>query len=66
MGLTYLGVIGAGQDEVFAWHRRPWAITHLLPTWQPVRVVRKAPSVRDGRAVSGQPTPAMVATDRQR
>ncbi|HXZ74116.1 MAG TPA: TIGR01777 family oxidoreductase [Streptosporangiaceae bacterium] len=55
MGLTYSSVIDASQDEVFAWHRRPGAITRLLPPWQPVRVVREAPSVRDGQAVLALP-----------
>ena len=55
MGLTYSSVIDASLDEVFAWHRRPGAITRLLPPWQPVRVVREAASVRDGRAVLALP-----------
>jgi uncharacterized protein (TIGR01777 family) len=51
MGLTYSSVVHADQDEVFAWHSRPGAITRLMPPWQPVRVAREAPSVRDGQAV---------------
>ena len=51
MGLTYSSVVRAEPDEVFAWHSRPGAITRLMPPWQPVRVAREAPSVRDGRAV---------------
>jgi hypothetical protein len=51
MGLTYSSVVHADPDEVFAWHSRPGAITRLMPPWQPVRVAREAPSVRDGQAV---------------
>jgi ligand-binding SRPBCC domain-containing protein len=51
MGLTYSRVVRAEPGEVFAWHSRPGAITRLMPPWQPVRVVREAPSVRDGQAV---------------
>jgi len=50
MGLTYSSVIDASQDEVFGWHTRPGAITRLIPPWQPVRVLREAGSLRDGRA----------------
>src|SRR4029077_21269116 len=50
MGLTYSSVIDAGRDEVFSWHTRPGAITRLTPPWQPVRVLREAGSLRDGRA----------------
>ena len=55
MGLTYSSVVNASQEEVFAWHTRPGAITRLAPPWQPVRVVREATSVRDGQAVLGLP-----------
>jgi uncharacterized protein len=55
MGLTYSSVVCAEPEEVFAWHSRPGAITRLMPPWQPVRVVREAPSVRDGRAVLALP-----------
>jgi ligand-binding SRPBCC domain-containing protein len=51
MGLTYSRVVRAEPGEVFARHSRPGAITRLMPPWQPVRVVREAPSVRDGQAV---------------
>jgi uncharacterized protein (TIGR01777 family) len=51
MGLTYSSVVRAEPDVVFAWHSRPGAITRLMPPWQPVRVAREAPSVRDGQAV---------------
>ncbi|TVZ04817.1 TIGR01777 family protein [Trebonia kvetii] len=51
MGLTYSSVVLAEPAEVFAWHTRPGAITRLMPPWQPARVAREAPSVRDGRAV---------------
>ena len=55
MGLTYSSVVGAEPDEVFAWHSRAGAITRLMPPWQPVRVAREAPSVRDGQAVLALP-----------
>jgi uncharacterized protein len=55
MGLTYSSVVYAEPDEVFAWHSRPGAITRLMPPWQPVRVAREAPPVRDGQAVLALP-----------
>lgn len=55
MGLTYSSVVRAEPEEVFAWHSRPGAIRRLMPPWQPVRVVREAPSVRDGEAVLALP-----------
>ena len=55
MGLTYSSVVRAEPDEVFAWHSRAGAITRLMPPWQPVRVAREAPSVRDGQAVLALP-----------
>ena len=55
MGLTYSSVVDAGRDEVFSWHARPGAITRLTPPWQPVRVLREAGSLRDGRAILGLP-----------
>ena len=55
MGLTYSSVIDADRDEVFSWHTRPGAITRLIPPWQPVRVLREAGSLRDGRATLALP-----------
>ena len=55
MEFTYSSVVEAERAEVFAWHTRPGAITRLVPPWQPVRVVREAGSLRDGRAVLGLP-----------
>jgi ligand-binding SRPBCC domain-containing protein len=51
MGLTYSSVIDADRDEVFSWHTGPGAITRLIPPWQPLRVLREAGSLRDGRAI---------------
>ena len=51
MGLTYSSVVRAAPEEVFAWHSRPGAVTRLMPPWQPARVGREAPSLRDGQAV---------------
>ena len=55
MGLTYSSVVRAAPAGVFASHSRPGAITRLMPPWQPVRVVREAPSVRAGQAVLAPP-----------
>ncbi len=55
MGLRHSSVVAAGLDEVFAWHTRPGAVIRLTPPWLPVRVVREAASVRDGRAVLALP-----------
>ena len=55
MGLTYSSVVDATVDDVFAWHARPGAVTRLTPPWPPVRVLREAASLRDGRAVLGLP-----------
>jgi ligand-binding SRPBCC domain-containing protein len=51
MGLTYSSVVNAGLDDVFSWHARPGAVARLTPPWLPVRVLRGAGSLRDGRAV---------------
>lgn len=51
MGLTYSSVVFAEPATVFDWHARPGAIQRLTPPWQPVRVEREAPSLRDGQAV---------------
>jgi uncharacterized protein len=55
MGLTYSSVVEASLAEVFAWHARPGAVMRLTPPWPPVRVLREAGSLRDGRAVLGLP-----------
>jgi uncharacterized protein len=55
VGLTYSSVVREEPAEVFAWHSRPGAITRLMPPWQPVRVAREAPSIRDGEAVLALP-----------
>ncbi len=55
MGLTYTSVVHAEPEEVFAWHSRPGALARLLPPWQPARVAREAPSLRDGQAVLALP-----------
>ena len=51
MGLRFTSVVDAPQDEVFAWHARPGAITRLMPPWPPVQVEQEASSVRGGQAV---------------
>jgi uncharacterized protein (TIGR01777 family) len=40
--------VDAPAAEVFAWHTRPGAFERLSPPWEPVRVVRRAGTVRDG------------------
>jgi len=55
MVFTYSSVVDAEVDDVFAWHTRPGAIARLAPPWQPVKVLREAESLRDGRAVLGLP-----------
>jgi uncharacterized protein len=55
MGLTYSSVVDATVDDVFSWHARPGAVMRLTPPWPPVRVLREAASLRDGRAVLGLP-----------
>jgi uncharacterized protein len=55
MGLTYSSVVQAERDEVFSWHARSGAVRRLAPPWLPVRVIREAASLRDGRAVLGLP-----------
>ena len=65
MGLTYSSVIDAGRDEVFSWHTRPGAVTRLTPPWQPVRVLREAGSLRDGRATLTLPGGLRWVADHQ-
>jgi uncharacterized protein len=55
MAFVHSSVLAAPVEEVFAWHERPGALPRLMPPWQPVRVVREAASLRDGRAVLGLP-----------
>lgn len=55
MSITHTAVVNAPLDEVFAWHERPGALRRLLPPWQPMRAIREADSLADGRAVLGLP-----------
>jgi uncharacterized protein (TIGR01777 family) len=50
MSIEYRSTVDAPVEDVFAWHERPGALRRLLPPWQPVRVVREASNLRDGRA----------------
>lgn len=52
---TFSAVVDGTLDEVFAWHARPGALERLCPPWQPLRVVREAGSLADGRAILGLP-----------
>ncbi len=40
--------IEAPAEAVFAWHERPGAFERLTPPWEPVRVVERHGSIRDG------------------
>ncbi|MGV0835390.1 TIGR01777 family oxidoreductase [Mycolicibacterium thermoresistibile] len=55
MGIEYESVVAHPVDEVFGWHRRPGAMTRLIPPWQPMTAVAEAASLADGRAVLGLP-----------
>lgn len=55
MSLTYKSVLPFPAEEIFAWHKRPGALSRLLPPWLPVRALEEATSLRDGRAVLGMP-----------
>ena len=55
MMLVRSSVVEAPVEVVFDWHAAPGAITRLTPPWQPVRVLREARSLKDGRAVLGLP-----------
>lgn len=50
MGITTSFRVDAPIEEVFAWHRRPGALTRLSPPFLPMRPVKEATSVADGRA----------------
>jgi uncharacterized protein (TIGR01777 family) len=65
MGLTYSSVVNADCDEVFSWHSRSGAVRRLTPPWLPVRVLREAGSLRDGRAVLGLPGGLRWVADHQ-
>lgn len=65
MGIEYSSVVDASRDDVFAWHGRPGAIQRLLPPWQPMRVVREATSLADGRAVLALPGGLRWVADHQ-
>lgn len=55
MTAEHASLVDAPVDEVFGWHERPGALRRLIPPWQPVRVLREAESLRDGRAVLALP-----------
>jgi uncharacterized protein (TIGR01777 family) len=65
MGLTYSSVVDAAVDDVFSWHTRPGAVIRLTPPWLPVRVLREAASLRDGRAVLGLPGGLRLVAEHQ-
>lgn len=50
MGITTSFRVDAPVEEVFAWHQRPGALTRLSPPFLPMRPVREARSIADGRA----------------
>lgn len=51
MGITFASDIESPQGELFDWHSRPGAFARLSPPWQPMRLVREADSLADGRAL---------------
>jgi ligand-binding SRPBCC domain-containing protein len=55
MGIRYASILDHPLDEVWAWHTRPGAMHRLVPPWQPMRIVKEAESLADGRAVLGLP-----------
>ncbi|MFC0316195.1 TIGR01777 family oxidoreductase [Gordonia phosphorivorans] len=55
MSISYSSTVDAPCEEVFAWHARPGALLRLLPPWQPMRALREASSLADGRALLGLP-----------
>ncbi len=55
MGLDYSSVVDAPITDVFDWYARPGAFARLSPPWQPMRLIREADSLRDGRAVLALP-----------
>ncbi|OBJ02893.1 TIGR01777 family oxidoreductase [Mycobacterium sp. 1465703.0] len=55
MGLDYSSVVDAPITDVFEWYARPGAFARLSPPWQPMRLIREADSLRDGRAVLALP-----------
>ena len=65
MGWVYSSVIDAPRDEVFAWHSRPGAFVRLGPPWQPVRVVAKADSLKNGHATLALPGGLRWVADHQ-
>lgn len=50
MGFESANIVDFPRADVFEWFTRPGALTRLAPPWQPVRVVREAGSLKDGRA----------------
>ena len=48
MLFVYESVIPASVQAVFAFHERPDALRLLTPPWEPVQVVRAAPTLQPG------------------
>lgn len=44
--------VPAPASEVFAWHERPGAFERLTPPWQPVDLVARSGTIRDGDEVT--------------
>ena len=40
--------VAAGASELFAWHGRPGAFERLTPPWEPVEVIHRTGTIRDG------------------
>jgi ligand-binding SRPBCC domain-containing protein len=40
--------IEASAEELFRWHAEPGALERLTPSWEPLEVVERAPSIQNG------------------
>ena len=40
--------IEASAEELFRWHAEPGALERLTPSWEPLEVVQRAPSIHNG------------------
>ncbi len=49
--LTFESPMPASAEALYAWHARPGAFERLAPPWQPVRVLSRSGTIRDGDQV---------------
>jgi len=38
----------ASAEEVFRWHAEPTALERLIPPWEPVEIIERAPGIHNG------------------